>query len=156
MKNQLSIKIDSQFKVLLVAFAVLLIAGNTIYSQEIEFRKSSIKTGFGIGINEGQRETGMGLIYSVGWQKSFGTKNKISLNPNLTFGGFAPIFITDTRDQFYRISSLGVNIHYDLIRYKAVSIVATGGGFVNYSRGLLGPGGWQEEYASSSEYFYSV
>lgn len=150
------IKLNSQIKLFLLSLTVLLLTGNNIYSQEIEFNKSSIRTGIGIATNEGQREIGNGLIYSIGWQKSYGKKNKIRLNPNMIFGGFLPIGITDTRDQFYRMTSLGLNIHYDLIKYKAVSIVTTGGGFINYSRGLLGTGGWPEANNNSSEYFYSL
>jgi len=150
------IKFDNHNKTMLIALFFLLLMGNNIYSQEIEFRKSSIRTGIGIGINEGQREIGMGFIYSIGWQKSFGEKNKLRINPNMTFGGFLPIAITDTRDQFYRITSLGLNFHYDLIKYKAVSIVTTGGGFINYSRGLLGTGGWPAANNNRSEYFYSL
>ena len=145
-----------QIKFLLLSVIIFLFTINNIFSQEIEFKNSSIRTGVGIGINEGQREIGNGLVYSIGWQKSFGEKSKIRINPNMTFGGFLPIGITDTRDQFYRITSLGLNIHYDLIRYKAISIVTTGGGFINYSRGLLGTGGWPEANNNSSEYFYSL
>jgi hypothetical protein len=133
-----------------------LLPGNPVYSQENDFKKTSVKTGIGIGINAGLRETGMGLVYSVGWQKSVGEKNKLRINPNLTLGGFLPLGITDTRDQFYRMTTSGFNVHYDLIRYKAVSIVTTGGGFVNFSRGLLGTGGWPEENNHSSDYFYSL
>ncbi len=150
------VKFNSQIKLLLLSLTVLLLTGNNIYSQEFEFKKSSIRTGIGFGINEGQREVGMGLIYSFGWQKSYGNKNEIRLNPNMIFGGFSSHGITDTRHQFYRITSLGLNIHYDLIKYKAVSIVTTGGGFINYSRGLLGTGGWPEANNNSSEYFYSL
>ncbi len=107
----------------------MLLVGNKIYSQEKKFERSSIRTGIGIGINDGHQETGLGLIYSLGWQKSYGEKNKFRLNPNMIIGGFKPIMITDTRDQFYRITSLGLNVHYDLVKYKAVSIVTTGGGF---------------------------
>lgn len=139
---------------LYILFCVML--GNNLFSQEIEFKRSSIKTGIGIGMNVGLQEIGNGIVYSIGWQKSFGTKNKIRLNPNLTFGGFLPLAITDTRDQFYRITALDLNIHYDLIKYKAVSIVVNGGGFINYSRGLLGTGGWPEEGNNSSEYFYTL
>lgn len=131
-------------------------AGNTVYSQEIDSRKTSVKTGVGLGIHEGQRETGVGLVYSLGWQKSMGENNKIRINPNMILGGFLPFGITDTRDQFFRMTMLGMNVHYDLIRYKAVSIVTTGGGFVNYSRGLLGTGGWPEANNHRSEYFYSL
>lgn len=105
-----SIKFDSPIKLFLLCMTVMLFTGNNTYAQEIEFEKSSIRTGVGVGINEGKREIGMGLIYSIGWQKSFGTKNKLRMNPNMTFGGFSPIAITDTRDQFYRITSLGLNI----------------------------------------------
>lgn len=77
--------------------------GNSIYAQENEFKKNSIR--IGIGINEGQREIGLGFVYSIGWQKSYGEKNRLRLNPNILLGGFLPIMITDTRDQFYRISS---------------------------------------------------
>ncbi len=133
----------------------MLLVGNKIYSQEKKFERSSIRTGIGIGINDGHQETGLGLIYSLGWQKSYGEKNKFRLNPNMIIGGFKPIMITDTRDQFYRITSLGLNVHYDLVKYKAVSIVTTGGGFFNYSRGLLGTGGMLEANNNHSEYFNS-
>ncbi|NOZ46004.1 MAG: hypothetical protein GXO79_04395 [Chlorobi bacterium] len=150
------IKLSNYNTTMLIASFILLLTGNNIYSQEIEFSKKSISTGIGIGINEGQKEIGNGLVYSIGWQKSLGEKNKIRINPNMTFGGFIPIAITDTRDQYYRITSLGINIHYDLVRYKAISLVTTGGAFINYSRGLLGTGGWPDANNNSSEYFYSL
>jgi hypothetical protein len=142
---------------ILTSFIIVLAAGNNyVYSQDIEFKKSSISTGLGIGVNEGLREIGLGLIYSVGWQKSLGEKNKLRINPNMMFGGFLPIGIIHTRDQFFRITSLGLNFHYDLLRYKAVSIVTTGGGFMNYSRGLLGTGGSRDTNSISSDYFTTV
>jgi hypothetical protein len=142
---------------ILTSFIIVLAAGNNhVYSRDIEFKKSSISTGLGIGVNEGLREIGLGLIYSVGWQKSLGEKNKLRINPNMMFGGFLPIGIIHTRDQFFRITSLGLNFHYDLLRYKAVSIVTTGGGFMNYSRGLLGTGGSRDTNSISSDYFTTV
>lgn len=144
-----------QIKYLQLSLIILLLAGNKLFSQEVEYKSSSIKTGIGIGINDGDRETGMGLIYSLGWQKSIDKKGRLRINPNVLFGGFMPLAITDTRDQFYRITTLGLNLHYDLIKYKAVSIVATVGAFANYSRGLLGTGGWPEANNNRSEYFFS-
>lgn len=99
------LKQNSQIRFLILVLVVFLLTVNQLYAQEIEFRRSSIRTGIGIGFNEGKRETGMGLIYSIGWQKSFGEKNKLRVNPNIIMGGFLPIGITDTRDQFYRITS---------------------------------------------------
>ncbi len=134
---------------------ILLFTNINIFAQEIEYKKGSIRTGIGVGINEGDREIGDGFVYSVGWQKSYGKKNKLRINPYVAFGGFFPFAITDTRDQFYKISNLGLYVHYDLIRYKAVSIVTTGGCFINFSRGLLGTGGWPDENNVGSEYFFA-
>jgi hypothetical protein len=141
---------------LITLLLIVLTAGNKkVYSQDIEFKNSSISTGLGIGLNDGLRETGLGIVYSVGWQKSLGEKNKLRINPNMMFGGFLPIGVTDTRDQFYRMTSLGLNFHYDIITYRSLSIVTTGGGFFNYSRGLLGTGGWPEANNTSSDYFFT-
>lgn len=54
---------------------------------------------------------------------------------------------------FFKVDFSWLYIHYDLIKYKAFSIVTTAGGFINHSRGLLGTGGWTEENNNSSEYF---
>lgn len=152
------VKIDKLIKPLFISLITsILTSNNYVCAQDIAFKNSSIRTGIGIGFNEGQREIGMGLVYSIGWQKSFGEKNRLRINPNLIYGGFLPIGITDTRDQFYRITSLGLNIHYDLIKYKSLSLVTTAGGFINYSRGLLGTGGWRDDANNNnSEYFYTL
>jgi len=135
---------------------LLSIIGHYSYSQTYDFRKSSIKTAIGVGFNEGHKETGIGILYSIGWQKSYGKKDKLRINPNMIIGSFMPILITDTRDQLYRITTLGVNAHYDVIRYSPFSLVVTGGVFINYSRGLLGTGGWPELNNNRSEYFRSI
>jgi len=126
------------------------------FGQEDANGKSSIRTGLGLGINEGKREIGFGLLYSIGWQKSIGEKNRLRLNPNIVYGGFRPVIITDTRDQYYKASSLGFNVHYDLIEFERASIVTSLGGFVNYSRGLLGTGGMDEEASTGSDYFHAL
>lgn len=118
--------------------------------------KSSLRTGIGLGFNEGLNETGAGLIYSFGYQKSFGKKNRLRLNPNMIIGGFLPIGVTDVRDQFYRLTSIGLNLHYDLIKFKSVSLVTSPGIFLNYSRGLLGTGGWDDSSGNNSEYFNTL
>ncbi|MEO6901768.1 MAG: hypothetical protein ABI315_01280 [Bacteroidia bacterium] len=140
----------------LTSIIALLVTSNNGYSQEIEYKKNSIITGVGLGVNEGDIEVGLGMVYSVGWQQNVGEKNRLRINPNLTFGGFTPLIISDAQDQFYKITTLGLNIHYDLIKYKGVSMVTTIGGFVNYSRGLLGTGGRQNVNVSGSEYFHSI
>ncbi|MBN2746690.1 MAG: hypothetical protein JXR34_08180 [Bacteroidales bacterium] len=121
------------------------------------FSKKSVKVGFGYGMNEGKYEDGVGLLYSIGWNKSLGAKQRFRLNPNLLLGGFSADFITDIRDQYYRMSSYGLNLHFDLIRVRPFSIVISTGAFVNYTRGLLGTGGDDEgTHFKSSSYFYRL
>ena len=123
------------------------------YSQENIFNRSSIKTGIGIGFNDSREESGFGLVYNLGYQKSFGEKERLRINPNLIIGGFSTNLISDTRDQFYRITSLQMNVSYDVVRYKSFSLLLTTGAFGNYSRGLFGTGGELQNH-QSSEYFY--
>lgn len=134
-------------KLLILLFIISL----KINGQENEFTRSSIKTGIGVGINDGIEETGLGFLYSIGYQKNFGKKEKFRISPNLLYGGFSSNGISDTREQFFRITSLGLNVNYDLIRYKSVSLLITTGGFLNYSRGLFGTGG--ENEIRNSRYF---
>ena len=138
--------------ILLLSLTLFIWPATKLYSQELEFTRNSIRTGIGIGYNEGKRETGIGLIYSIGLQKSYGNQNRLRLNPNLIIGGFLPL-MTDTRDQFYRITSLGMNLHYDALKLKSFSLVTSGGVLMNYSRGLLGTGGYHQENIVNSEYF---
>lgn len=130
--------------------------GNLVYSQELRQKSSSIKTGIGIGYNTGKDEQGLGLIYSVGWQKSLGKTNRIRINPNMIIGGFSTFGLMHHREQTFRITNLGLNIHYDLIKFGETSLVTTGGGFLNYSRGLLGTGGSSVLSYQESDYFYSL
>ncbi len=132
---------------------LLMFAGNKLLAQEV-IEKTSLSTAIGIGINEGLKETGNGLLYSVGWQKSYGAKSKLRMNPNLMIGSFSPKLISDVRDQYYRITTLDVNAHYDIVRVDAFSIVASVGGGINYSRGLLGTGGMT--YHDRSVYFNTI
>ena len=158
MKKLLSkrIIINNHIKILLLCFTLLVLTNTYLFSQEIEFKNSSIRTGVGLGINQGEEEAGIGLAYTIGWQKSYGKKNRIRLNPNIILGSYRTYAIpTDTRDQLYKITILGYNIHYDLIKAEAVSIIVTAGSFINYSRGLLGTGGWSITNNNSSEYFHS-
>lgn len=121
-------------------------------AQNQAFKKKSLKTGIGVGYNEGETENGMGIIYSIGLQKTVGKKQRTRLNPNLMIGGFTPIGFTDARQQFYRTTTLGYNLHYDVLKYKTLSIVTSVGPFVTYSRGLLGTSG-DGDINNRSEYF---
>jgi len=129
-----------------------LILSITTYCQDATYSKSALKLGLGIGLNEGKREIGMGTLFSGGYQKSFWKDDRLRINPNLTIGGFMPFTITDNRDQYYRITSLGINSYLDALKFKSVALFIGAGPFINYSRGLLGTGGWSGY--SDSEYFF--
>lgn len=120
-----------------------------------EYSNNSLKVGLGIGMNEGLREMGMGTLVSFGYQKSV-LNDRLRINPNFMTGGFFPFAITDTRDQYYRITSLGVDGYLDVIKYKPFSLFIVAGGLVNYSRGLLGTGGWPEAGNTTSDYLFKL
>lgn len=148
-------KTTSRILILFLSLALFsqIAEAQTQAQTEIQaFSNKSIKTSFGIGMNEGDDEIGIGTVFSLAYQKAV-WKNRLRLGPYILTGGFMPIGITDTREQFYRITSLGFNGYLDVLKYKPVSLFIWGGGFVNYSRGVLGTGGWPEEGNTRSEYF---
>jgi hypothetical protein len=120
-----------------------------------DYSKNSLRIGLGIGINEGMRETGMGALVSIGFQKSI-ANDRIRINPNYMSGGFMPLAITDTRDQYYRISSLGINGSLDAIKTGSFSLFVSVGPHINFTRGLLGTGGWPEAGNTSSDYIFKL
>lgn len=120
-----------------------------------DYSKNSVKTGLCLGINEGMRETGMGALVSIGFQKSI-ANDRIRINPNYMSGGFMPLAITDTRDQYYRISSLGINGSLDAIKTGSFSLFVSVGPHINFTRGLLGTGGWPEAGNTSSDYIFKL
>jgi hypothetical protein len=146
-------------KLFFLSLSILLSAGitSTVQGQETVYKRTSIKAGAGVGINAGQRETGVGMVYSAGVQRSYGENQRLRIHPNVLFGSFRTYtFPTDTRDQLYKITSLELTVHYDLIKKDAGSLVISCGGSTHYSRGLLGTGGMPEENNNSSEYFHSL
>lgn len=143
-------KFNNQTFVLLTVFVLF---PSICFSQE--YSKNSLKFGVGLGINEGKNETGVGGLIMFGYQKSV-WKDRLRIGPAITTGSFFPFGITDVRDQYFRITTLGLNGYLDLLKYKGVSIFIGTGGFVNYTRGLLGTGGWYDEPISSSDYFFKI
>lgn len=137
--------------ILSIVLIILIFCSTFSYGQENEFSRSSLRAGFGLGINDALRETGIGTLYSFGYQRSL-WKNRIRVSPYLMTGGFTSIGFTDTRDQFYRVTSLGINGYLDIVKYRSVSLFIGTGVFTNYSRGLLGTGG-ELHQDSDSEYF---
>ncbi len=122
-------------------FLLCLISFVFSYSQENKFSRNSIKTGVGLGFNTGVKEEGLGTFSTIGYERSYGKKERLRINATLLIAGFtnAPI-IDHTREVFYRTTSWNINANYDFVKYKAVSLFIYSGGFANYSRGMLGSG----------------
>jgi hypothetical protein len=120
-----------------------------------EYSRNSLKLSSGLSVNEGKSETGFGGILMVGYQKSFWNE-RLRIGPALTAGSFFPFGITDVRDQYFRITNLSLNGYLDILKYKPVSIFINTGCFMNYTRGLLGSGGWYDIPQTNSDYFFKL
>ena len=143
---------------LLRYFMILLYGILTTLTLTAQEQRSAnyITSTMSFGLCSGEQEIGVGLPFSVGWQKRMGKKQKLYINPTLFNGGFRPVAISDTRDQFFRMSMVSIQLHYDLIRYNRVALQTSGGAFLSYSRGLFGTGGDPEFNHQSSSYFYKI
>ena len=142
-----------------IAFALLafLILTSSVVGQSTEFSGSSIKTGLALGGYNGKKEEGVGFMMSLGYQKSF-RDGRIRLNPDIIAGSFRPIGL-HKREQYYRLTSLGLNAFADVLKGKSMSLFFGSGVSLNYSRGIMGTGGPNDEPYSdhqSSEYIYKL
>ncbi|MDG1824081.1 MAG: hypothetical protein P8H45_04215 [Flavobacteriaceae bacterium] len=110
-------------------------------AQETRTSQMSIPIAIGFGLKEGMESEGIGGVCSIGWQKTLDKNNRWRLQPSFTFGEYTTSGISDTRDAFFRTTSIETKLHHDLLKYKAFSIVLTGGVFLTTERGLKGGGG---------------
>ncbi len=131
---------------------ILLILPSLVIAQDTQQHSKAINTGIGFAYNEGLQETGMGLVYTIGWQRTIDRQQRLTINPNILYGGFTPLMTTDQRDQYIRLSSLGCNLYYNFISGKHLSAFVLSGVYLNYTRGLLGDG----EHSTGSEYYHKL
>ena len=114
-------------KIKSVFFVLLLLVSMTMYSQNIV--NKSLKIGAGLGLSQSDNCTGMGTLYSFGYQRDI-WKDRLRFNPNLSLGFYSPVFITDWPKDikaFYMVlkSEDGEIITYpnNLIMQKGVSVI---------------------------------
>ena len=117
-----------------------------------EFSKSSIKIGLGAGVSSGYYMDGLGLVYTIGYQKEI-WKDRFRLNPNLSIGNYSSKMFSDGRDQYFNSINLEANFFYDIVKVNSSSLVIGCGTMINNSKGLLGTGGMHQTSPQSSEYF---
>jgi len=105
-----------------------------------EFSKSSIKIGLGAGVSSGYYMDGLGLVYSIGYQKEI-WKDHFRFNPNFSIGNYSSKRFGDGRDQYYNSINLEANLYYDIVKVNSFSLVVGCGTMINKSKGLIGTGG---------------
>lgn len=147
-------KIKEQVKYLQVLVLISISAVAT--SQDVSYSNRSINPGISIGINEGGSEMGFGGMISFSYKHGVWKGDRLRLSPGIMTGNFMSLMVTDVPDYYYRLTSLGLNAELDLIRIGSLSLVIYGGGFVNYSRGLKGTGGWPQGENTYSDYFWRL
>ena len=118
-------------------FFILFLLPILSFSQSNEEKMFAYRYSLGLGIHEGGGETGIGVMGSFGVLKSIGKKKKSRINSNFTLGRFADLIITDVPSQKYFYFSLDVKYHFDLLRYKAFSIVTSAGGYFSLTSGKI-------------------
>ena len=118
-----------------------------------EFSKSSIKIGLAAGVSSGYYMDGLGLVYTIGYQKEI-WKDRFRFNPNLSIGNYSSKMFSDGRDQYFNSINIEANFYYDIVKVNSFSLVVGCGTMINNSKGLLGTGGMDIPTSpQSSEYF---
>lgn len=143
-------------KIIKISLLIALISIVLVHSSQGQgFTKNTIKLGIGPGVSMGRNTDGLGINFSVGYQREI-WKDRLRFNPNFSFGSYSSRFVMDARDQHFISINLESVLFYDLVRVKTFSIVVGTGVLLNNSRGLLGTGG-KDDYTDPnpvwSEYF---
>lgn len=133
--------------------AAVLWSLQVVHAQAPAGNSGAIQAAVGLGVHAGKEEQGLGVLYTLGYQQPLGGPARWRLNPQVVGGEFSAAGITDTPDQFYRTTSAGLTLHHDLLKYRALAVVLSGGAFATYARGLLGTGGELQPAGQGSRYF---
>lgn len=120
-------------------------------TQTPTFSKNALRYGLGAGLADTHKSTGVGLNFSVGYQRTV-INDRFRINPNFLYGYYNANLISDVPDQWFNSLNLQFLFHGDIIRYKAFSITLSTGAVFNNTRGLIGTGG-ENQTTNRSEYF---
>ncbi len=133
-------------------FALISLVYLTGRSQD--FSKNTLKYDLGLGFSEGPKQIGGGTLLLFGYQRDL-WKDRLRLNPNLCIGFFSSNYTSDVRDQWFNSINLEMNLYFDIVKVRAVSLVVGTGLFINHTKGLKGRGGEYYNANSASSYFNS-
>jgi hypothetical protein len=126
----------------------ILLGGIISYGQD--FSKNSLFGGVGIGSSNNSRADGLGINWSIGYQRDV-WKNRLRIVPSISFGIYNGNGTRDVPDVYYNSINLKVDLNFDVIKIKTLTLFVGSGLTTNYSSGLIGTGGSPGN--SSSEYF---
>ncbi len=132
---------------------LLLLTVSKAAAQDADFSRTSITAALGPGFQQGRTESGFGVVLGLGIQRSYTPSGRIRLGGGVGLGEFSASGVRDAPDAFYTLTALEVGVAADVLKYRAISLLAGLGGFVGYTRGLLGTGG--DPGARDSRYFTS-
>ncbi len=108
------------------------------FSQESS--KISLTYGAGIGLYSfNEQVSGLGPDVNIGisYKSKF---DRLRINPNFQIGSYLSGESDSKRDEYFNCITLDLLINYTLIKIKTLSLDIQTGGFIGYSRGLIGTG----------------
>jgi len=110
----------------------------TVYSQETLISNSSIKLALGLGSAQMTPRDAQGFVFSAGWQANYGAKNKLRINPNLSYGKFESAYnFLPKKNSTITSTSIDFTVHYDALRYRSFSLVTSLGNFITKYRVIV-------------------
>ena len=129
---------------------LLLLVSMTLNSQNIV--NKSLKIGGGFGLSESDNCTGMGTLYSLGYQQDI-WKDRLRFNPNFSLGFYSPVFITDLPDQYFNSINLNANLNFDIIKIGWFSLIVYAGAETGIVQGYVETGGGVPSLSNTNSYY---
>ncbi|HDP74337.1 MAG TPA: hypothetical protein ENN49_00385 [Bacteroidales bacterium] len=75
-----------------------------------------------IAYEEGRGEQGFGIPLGVGYQRQF-LNGRTRLHTYIQAASYRTFAITDVPDSYYRVTTLGIDSDFDILRYYSFSVV---------------------------------
>ncbi len=122
-----------------VIIVIFLIIYQAVFGQE--YSKNSLKYGLGVGAFDGIRTTGHGCLFLVAYERNL-WKDRLRINPNLTFAYYNARFVSDVPDQWANLLNFETILFFDVVRIKVFLLTIGAGGVINNTRAYIETGGW--------------
>jgi hypothetical protein len=131
--------------------SILIFLCTISFAQDTLYSRNSLKLSGAIGVNETKIESGVGLMFSAGFQRSF-LKDRVRINSTLMTGKYTHLFSKSAAFEHYRMNSLDLNTFVDVIKFRSFSLFAGTGFFLNNSVGIHGIGEAADAFTGSKHF----